>query len=77
MDKKEGGESQLDVGGKDGHRLSPIYYTLIAEIKGFRSRLENINPTPKKSSRERDIKSQAGPAPKSPAPSAEEPITAK
>jgi len=26
----------LDVGGKDGHRLSPIHYTSIAEIKGFR-----------------------------------------
>ncbi len=36
MDKKEGGESQLDVGGKNGHRLSPIDYTSIAEIKGFR-----------------------------------------
>jgi hypothetical protein len=40
MDKKEGGESQLDVGGKNGHRLSPIHYTLIAEIKGFRFNLE-------------------------------------
>jgi hypothetical protein len=36
MYQKEGGESQFDVGGKDGHRLSPIYYTSIAEIKGFR-----------------------------------------
>jgi hypothetical protein len=36
MDKKEGGESQLDVGGIFGHRLSPIYYTSITEIKGFR-----------------------------------------
>ena len=36
MDKKEGGESQLDVGGKNSHRLSPMYYTSIAEIKGFR-----------------------------------------
>ena len=26
----------MDVGGKDGHRLSPIHYTSIAEIKGFR-----------------------------------------
>ena len=40
MDKKEGGESQLDVGGKNGHRLSPIHYTSIAEIKGFRFKLE-------------------------------------
>jgi hypothetical protein len=40
MDKKEGGESQLDVGGKIGHRLSPIYYTSIAEIKGFRFKLD-------------------------------------
>ncbi len=36
MDKKEGGESQLDVGGNDGHRLSPMYYTSIAEINSFR-----------------------------------------
>ena len=60
MDKKEGGESQLDVGGKNGHRLSPIHYTSIAEIKGFRFKLEKTISTPKKSSRERDIKSQAG-----------------
>jgi hypothetical protein len=26
----------LDVGGIFGHRLSPIYYTSITEIKGFR-----------------------------------------
>ena len=26
----------MDVGGKDGHRLSPIHHTSIAEIKGFR-----------------------------------------
>ena len=26
----------MDVGGIDGHRLSPIHYTSIAEIKGFR-----------------------------------------
>jgi hypothetical protein len=58
MDKKEGGESQLDVGGKNCHRLSPIYYTSIAEIKGFRFKLENT--TPKKSPRKCDIKSQAG-----------------
>ena len=32
IDKKEGGKSQLDVGGKDGHRLSPMHYTSIAEI---------------------------------------------
>jgi len=61
MGKKEGGESQLDVGGNNGHRLSPIYYTSIAEIKGFRFKLEKITSTPReKSSRERDIKSQAG-----------------
>jgi hypothetical protein len=39
MDKKEGGESQFDVGGKNSHRLSPIHYTSIAEIKGFRFKL--------------------------------------
>jgi hypothetical protein len=40
MDKKEGGKSLRDVGGKNGHRLSPIHYTSIAEIKGFRFNLE-------------------------------------
>ena len=30
----------MDVGGKDGHRLSPRRYTSIAEIKGFRFKLE-------------------------------------
>ena len=61
MDKKEGGESQLDVGGKTGHRLSPIHYTSIAEIKGFRFKLERTILHPReKSSRERDIKFQAG-----------------
>jgi hypothetical protein len=29
-----------DVGGKKTLRLSPIYYTSFAEIKGFRFRLE-------------------------------------
>jgi hypothetical protein len=51
----------LDVGGKNGHRLSPIHYTSIAEIKGFRFKLEKTFLHPReKSSRERDIKSQAG-----------------
>jgi hypothetical protein len=35
MDKKEGGKVS-DVGGIDGHRLSPLYYTSIAEINSFR-----------------------------------------
>jgi hypothetical protein len=53
MNKKEGGESQLDVGGKNCHRLSPIYYTSIAEIKGFRFKLrKDLSPPPKRSSRE-------------------------
>jgi hypothetical protein len=57
MNKKEGGESQLDVGGKNCHRLSPIYDTSIAEIKGFRFKLENINPTPKRNHQENEISS--------------------
>jgi hypothetical protein len=57
MDKKEGGESQLDVGGKNCHRLSPIYYTSIAEIKGFRFKLEKTISTPKKSTKRNDISS--------------------
>ena len=30
----------MDVGGENSHRLSPIHYTSIAEIKGFRFKLE-------------------------------------
>jgi len=61
MDKKEGGESQLDVGGKNSHRLSPINYTSIAEIKGFRFKFRKYHLHPReKSSRKCDIKSQAG-----------------
>ena len=30
----------MHVGGKNSHRLSPMYYTSIAEIKGFRFKLE-------------------------------------
>jgi hypothetical protein len=44
MDKKEGGKSQLDVGGKNSHRLSPIYFTSIADIKTFRFRLKRSFP---------------------------------
>jgi hypothetical protein len=40
IDKNEGGKSQLDVGGETDHRLLPIHYTSIAEIKGFRFKLE-------------------------------------
>ena len=35
QNKKEGGKSQFDVGGNDSHRLLPIGYTSIADIKGF------------------------------------------
>ena len=35
----------MDVGGENSHRLSPIYYTSIAEIKGFRFKLEKTIPT--------------------------------
>jgi hypothetical protein len=48
MNNKEGGKSLLDVGGKNSHRLSPIYYTSIAEIKGFRFRLKISFSTPTK-----------------------------
>jgi hypothetical protein len=35
----------LDVGGKNCHRLSPIYYTSIADIKGFRFKLrKDLSP---------------------------------
>jgi hypothetical protein len=51
MNNKEGGKSQFDVGGKNSHRLSPIQYTSIAEIKGFLFKLEKTISTQKKSSR--------------------------
>lgn len=56
MDKKEGGKSQLDVGGKNSHRLSPIYYTSIAEIKAFRFRLKRSFP-PQRNHQENEISS--------------------
>jgi hypothetical protein len=76
MDKKEGGESQLDVGGKNNHRLSPIYYTLIAEIKGFRFKLESPSP-PRRNNQENEISSPRQASAASTAPSLKEPITAK
>ena len=36
----------MDVGGKYGHRLSPIHYTSITEIKGFRFKSQ-AGPAPK------------------------------
>jgi hypothetical protein len=57
MDKKEGGKSQLDVGGKNCHRLSPIYYTSIAEIKGFRFKLRKDLSPPQRDHHENDISS--------------------
>ena len=53
----------MDVGGKNSHRLSPIYYTSIAEIKGFRFKLEKTISTPKKSSREMRYQVPGRPAP--------------
>ncbi len=36
----------MDVGGNDGHRLSPIHYTSIAEIKGFRFKFrKDLSPS--------------------------------
>ena len=37
----------MDVGGKYGHRLSPIHYTSIAEIKGFRFKFRKDHLHPK------------------------------
>jgi len=70
MDKKEGGESQLDVGGKDGHRLSPIHYTSIAEIKGFRFKLEKTVLLPKREI----IKRKRYQVPGGPAPNPQRPF---
>ena len=57
MDKREGGKSQFDVGGKNSHRLSPIHYTSIAEIKGFRFKLEKIISTQEEITKENKISS--------------------
>jgi hypothetical protein len=75
MDKKEGGESQLDVGGKNSHRLSPIHHTSIAEIKGFRFKSESPSP-PRRNNQEKEISGPMQASAASTAPSLKEPITA-
>jgi len=77
MDKKEGGKSLWDVGGKNSHRLLPIYYTSIAEIKGFRFKFRKDHSPPQGDNQENDVSSPRRASAKSTAPSAEEPITAK
>jgi hypothetical protein len=57
MNNKEGGESQLDAGGKNGHRLSPIYYTSIAEIKGFRFKFRKDPSPPRRNNQENEVSS--------------------
>jgi hypothetical protein len=57
MNKKEGGKSQLDVGGKNSHRLSPIHYTSIAEIKGFRFKFRKDLSLPQRNNQENDVSS--------------------
>ena len=47
----------MDVGGKNSHRLSPIYYTSIAEIKGFRFKLEKTILHPRRNHQENEISS--------------------
>ena len=47
----------MDVGGKDGHRLSPIHYTSIAEIKGFRFKFRKDHLHPKEINQENKISS--------------------
>jgi hypothetical protein len=62
--KKEGGESQLDVGGKNGHRLSPVHYTSIAEIKGFRFKVrKDLSPPQREISKRKRYQVPGGPAP--------------
>ena len=46
-----------DVGGKKILRLSPIYYTSIAEIKDFRFRLEKTISPPQRNNQENEISS--------------------
>jgi hypothetical protein len=57
MDKREGGKSQFDVGGKNSHRLSPIRYTSIAEIKGFRFKFRKDHPHQEEITKEKEISS--------------------
>jgi len=47
----------LDVGGNNGHRLSPIYSTSIAEIKGFRFKFRNDLSPPRRNNQENNISS--------------------
>ena len=77
MDKKEGGKSQLDVGGKNSHRLSPIYYTSIAEIKGFRFKLEKTFLHQEEITKENKISSPRQASADPQRPNRLEPITAK
>ena len=53
----------MDVGGKDGHRLSPIYYTSIVEIKGFRFKLEKTFLHPKEITKRKRHQVPGRPAP--------------
>ena len=53
-----------DVGGKKTLRLSPIYYTLIAEIKGFRFKLEKAFLHPEKITKRMRYQVSGRPAPK-------------
>jgi hypothetical protein len=47
----------LDVGGKNSHRLSPIYYTSIAEIKGFRFKFRKDHLHQEEITKEKEISS--------------------
>jgi len=77
MDKKEGGESQLDVGGIIGHRLSPICYTSIAEIKGFRFKFRKVPSPPRGNNQENEVSSPRRASADPQRPNRLEPITAK
>jgi len=53
----------LDVGGKNSHRLSPIHYTSIAEIKGFRFKFEKTFLRPKEIIKRKRYQVPGRPAP--------------
>ena len=57
----------MDVGGKNSHRLSPMHYTSIADIKGFRFKLEKTILHPK-NNQEKEISSPRRASAKSTAP---------
>jgi hypothetical protein len=77
MNNKEGSKSQFDVGGKNSHRLLPIHYTSIADIKGFRFKFRKDLSPPQRNNQEKEISSPRRASADPQRPNRLEPITAK